>query len=1270
MAGNDSDSGTSTIEQIYQKKTPLEHILLRPDTYVGSIEMQENKLWVWDSEQNTMVFRQIQYVPGLYKIFDEILVNAADNYQRDKKMNKIDVTLDPERGMISVWNNGKGIPVAVHQEYGIYVPELIFGQLLTSSNYDDTKKKTTGGRNGYGAKLANVFSKRFIIETADSERMQKFSMEWTDNMSKKSHPTITKLKKSEDYTCITFYPDLERFGMSSLNKDILDLMTKRVYDMAGSTGKSVKVFLNQKEISIKNFKDYIDLYIKDPTMPKIYENPSERWEVGISISEGVFQQVSFVNSICTSKGGTHVNHVADQLINAISGAIQKKNKKLDIKNNQIKQHLWVFVNSLVENPCFDSQTKETMTLKPSSFGSKCELSEKFIKEVVNCGIIDHVVAFAKAKTEAQLGKKVKSKKNEKIYLNKLEDANLAGTKNSRECTLILTEGDSAKTLAVAGIEVVGRDKFGAFPLKGKLLNVREASHKQLMANEEIQNIMKIVGLQPKKEYEDLGELRYGCIMIMADQDLDGSHIKGLIINLIHFFWPGLLKTTGFVKEFITPIVKATKGHDSISFYTLHEYEAWSKAEDRKSWNIKYYKGLGTSTSKEAREYFGNIQRHRIEFLYDNDQRDGDAIDMAFNKKRSDDRKRWLAALDPDTFLDMSEPQISVSDFINRELILFSNYDNIRSIPSVVDGLKPGQRKIIFSCFKRKLKGEIKVAQLAGYVGEHSAYHHGEQSLATTIVGLAQNFVGSNNINLLLPIGQFGTRLLGGKDMASPRYIFTNLSQVTRKMFILEDDYLLNYQKEEGQKIEPNWYVPIIPLVLINGADGIGTGWSTCIPPYNPIELIQVYRDRINGNSFDGIRLKPWFKGYTGTLDWIEGNGGGYEIKGVFERLDGNILRITELPIGKWTTDYKKFLEELAQAENPIVTDIKEYHTENRIDFHIEVPTLQHFSDSEIMKIFKLQSSLSMNNLVLFNPERKIKKYPGIKEILEEHYTIREDFYEKRKEFLVSQTTAEVTIISNKVRFILEVINNELIINKKQKAILITELKRKGFTTKSELEKIFKDPKIHQVEDKETEQENDEVVESGTIKAKEYDYLLGMPLWSLTYEKVEQLKKEEQEKIHELETLKNTSIYDMWGKDLDELKKVIEEEWENEERERNKVPAVKGKTKKTAKRATKVPAREKKDNLKQTTIKPPTKIITQSDDERKGKIRKINISKEKGYEVIEDITAATSESSDFKNPLGARKRKNSIEDTKNKKSKLMPNAEMIIASESEDEEFEL
>ncbi|CAG9316989.1 unnamed protein product [Blepharisma stoltei] len=1185
----------ATIEEIYQKKTPLEHILLRPDTYVGSIELQDSKLWVWDSITNKMVYRQIQYVPGLYKIFDEILVNAQDNFQRDKKMNSIQITIDRENGMISIWNNGKGIPVVIHQEHQVYVPELIFGQLLTSSNYDDSQKKVTGGRNGYGAKLTNVFSKTFIVETADPENKQIFTMEWTQNMTKKSKPKITKYNGKGSYTRVTFYPDLQRFGMNCLDKDIIDLMTKRAYDMAGCIGKKVKIFINDFEIPIKSFEDYVGLYLQNEGTPKIYSQYGNRWEIAATISDGTFQQVSFVNGICTSKGGTHVNHITDQLIDAISAAISKKHKKIEVKNNQIKQHLWVFINCLIENPCFDSQTKENMTLKPSNFGSKCEIDEQFLKNLIKCGIIESIVASSNAKAEVQLGKIVKSKKNEKLFINKLEDANLAGTSQGNKCSLILTEGDSAKALAMAGIEVLGRDKYGVFPLKGKLLNVREASHKQLMGNEEIQNIMKIVGLQPNKEYTDVNGLRYGSIMIMADQDLDGSHIKGLIINFIHFFWPSLLKKDGFLKEFITPIVKATNGSLTVSFFTINEFSEWLKEANHDEWTTKYYKGLGTSTSKEAKEYFSNLGKHQIDFSWENDTRESDAIDMAFSKARADDRKKWLANLSPETYLDMNVEKVSYYDFIHKELVLFSNYDNIRSIPSLIDGLKPGQRKIIFACFKRKLSSEIKVAQLAGYVAEHSAYHHGEQSLAATIVGLSQNFVGSNNLNLLVPIGQFGTRAMGGKDNASPRYIFTNLSDITRKLFIQDDDNVVSYQNEEGQRIEPYYYVPVIPTVLVNGAEGIGTGWSTFIAPHNPIEIINSYRKRIEGCRFEENKISPWFRGFTGT---IENVGNSFEIRGKFETINEDWIRIAELPIGKWTSDYKSFLESLMQEEDAFITEFKEYHTDDRVEFHVCIPTLTELPADQLMKKLKLISTLNLSNLVLFDRDRKIHKYSNVYEIMEEHFNVRADFYQKRKDYLVAKLTKEVKILSNKVRFINALSDGEISVYNRMKTLIVGDLKRKDFMSASELDNIFKESNNSDL---------DEDERSGIrkkIPLDEYDYLLNLPLWSFTFEKVRQLKAEEEEKSALLEKLINTTIFEMWIKDLDDLQQTIESLWNKEENSReNQIVSNINKRK-----------RGKKDSPE--AIKPAKKLELNSNEGKKA-VNKEKIVQKKLAAFIED-----------------------------------------------------
>ena len=321
-----------------------------------------------------------------------------------------------------------------------------------------------------------------------------------------------------------------------------------------------------------------------------------------------------------------------------------------------------------------------------------------------------------------------------------------------------------------------------------------------------------------------------------------------MINFIDHFWPSLLGIPNFLVEFITPIVKATRNKQEITFYTIPEYEAWkANNEDGKGWTIKYYKGLGTSTAADAKKYFGNMREHLKPFR-PCDAEDRTLVDLAFAKKRADERKDWLKSYEPGTHLNHKQAVIPISEFINKELILFSMADNVRSIPSVVDGLKPGHRKIMFSCFKRNLKGEIKVAQLAGYVSEHSAYHHGEQSLAATIVGLAQTFVGSNNTNLLEPIGQFGTRLQGGKDAASPRYIFTSLSPFARALFRPEDEALLKYLNDDGQSIEPEWYIPILPLVLVNGCEGIGTGWSTSIPNHNPLDIISNIRGMMRGEA--------------------------------------------------------------------------------------------------------------------------------------------------------------------------------------------------------------------------------------------------------------------------------------------------------------------------------------------------------------------------------------------------------------------------------------
>lgn len=1044
-----------------------------------------------------MVEKSITFVPGLYKIFDEILVNAADNKQRDQHMSFIKININQENNCISIMNDGHGIPIEIHKDENIYVPELIFGHLLTSSNYNDNEKKVTGGRNGYGAKLTNIFSKCFIVETCNKDRKLEYKQIFENNMSVKHPPTIKK-STSKDWTRITFYPDLDKFGMKYLDNDIVSLMVKRVYDLAGCTDKSVKIFLNDSQIPIKNFKEYVDMYL-NPEEIKIYQS-SERWEICVGTSNGNFQQVSFVNSISTWKGGSHVKYISEKVINCLLTSIEKKYKE-KLKSSHIKNHLWIFVNSLIENPSFDSQTKENLTSRPSSFGSSFELSDKFCNQLVKSGIIDKILSWYKFKESKDLKKTDGKKRNKLVGIPKLEDANEAGGRKASKCTLILTEGDSAKALAMSGISVIGRDYYGVFPLKGKLLNVRDAKHEQIMNNQEITFLKQIIGLQQGKVYTDVSSLRYGHVMIMVDQDHDGSHIKGLLINLFHTYWPDLLKIPGFLTQFITPIVKCSSGYNIFSFYTIPEYENWKQSvgDNIKKWHVKYYKGLGTSTSKEAREYFSKLDKHQISFEW-YDDKDSESIKLAFLKTNANKRKEWLTEFKSGTYISYNPGEcINYTDFINKELILFSNTDNIRSIPNICDGLKPGQRKILYSCFKKNIDKEIKVAQLSGIVSQLSSYHHGEVSLCGTIVNMAQDYIGSNNINLLLPIGQFGTRHLLGKDCASPRYIYTALNPISRLLFPKQDDSILTYCDDDGKSIEPEWFIPIIPMILVNGADGIGTGWSTFIPTFNPLEIVDNILMFLNNESMN--ELHPWYRGFRGVIQKsTEKNS--YDIYGNLEIVNENTIRIFELPIRKSTDSYKEMLEDMVQKNN--ILEFTSHHSDSIVEFRVTVRNAYEKDINEWLKYFKLYSSISMSNMVLFNYRNKLQRYNNVLEILEEFIKVRMKMYEKRRTHMIQVLERIVVTLNNKVRFINYVVSGRLVINNKSKENILNELVELKF-------------------------END---------GEEFDYLLSMKLWSFTKEKIKVLEKELEDKMNELQELEKTSGKELWIKELKVLREKI------------------------------------------------------------------------------------------------------------------------------------
>jgi len=1015
----------------YEKFSHLEHILARPDTYVGSLQEDTTIQWVMEGE--VMKERPIKNVPALFKIFDEILVNAVDQCTDTTNMvTKIHVNVSDDT--IEISNTGIGIAIEKHEKYNNqWVPEMIFGELLTSSNYNDAEKRTTGGRNGYGAKLANVFSKEFSIDIASTFSKKRYQQTWTNNMSNKKEPKVTSYSNKLGYTKVSFKPDLPRFKMTSLNTDIRKLFERRTYDICVCTPKNVKVYFNNSLLVCNTFEKYVSYYIGEKSSTERVHSSTPRWEICVAPSSNGFKHVSFVNGINTYLGGSHVDSVVNNLVKKVIDYTTTKHKDVKIKPQHVKENIIVFVNCTLVNPSFSSQTKTECTSRYKDFGSSFEFSEDSLKKIYKMQFIQEVLALAKHKEMRDL-KKTDGKKTHSVRgIPKLEDANKAGTNKSNECTLILTEGDSAKTFAISGLSVVGRDTYGVFPLKGKLLNVREATVKQLANNEEINNIKKILGLQNDTVYKSSNELRYGRVMILTDADVDGSHIKGLFMNFIHHFWPSLMNLDSFITSLRTPILKVSKAAQTLSFYNQQDYITWKDSQGNlsKNWSIKYYKGLGTSTAAEARGYFSNLKETLLTYKHDDDG----AIDLAFKKTLSDARKVWIkeGTISKQT-LDHKQNTITTSDFVNLDLRWFSIADNKRSIPSVMDGLKPSQRKVLFACRKRSGNSEIKISQLAGIVSSETCYHHGEQSLMATIIGMAQNYVGSNNINLLEPKGQFGTRLMGGKDAASPRYIFTQLTSKVESLFHEDDDPILEYEEDDGTQVEPVYFVPTMPLILVNGCEGIGTGYSTSIPCYNPKDVVENLRRLLNNEN--QLEMKPWYNGFLGSIEQISTQK--FMTRGVW-KLDKTKLTITELPIGKWTSDYKEFLEQL-QDENKI-NMFENHSSENSPHFVVH---LNATDVPDIDSFFKLTSTLNTTNMHCFDETGVIRKFESPNDIISLFAQEKLKTIEKRKNHKVQSWESQLTHLLTQIRFMELVMDEKIKIFKQTKEYIHQQLKSHGF----------------------------------------------------------------------------------------------------------------------------------------------------------------------------------------------------------------------------------
>lgn len=1086
----------------YQELDLHSHVLLRPDTYVGSIRKETLSEFI---ETNGRIFKKdIETIPAIVRIFIEALSNAIDNKWRSEEKGvvckSIRISIDKESGRTTIWNDGLSIPVSKQPNTDIWIPEMLFGRLLTSSNYNDNEERYTSGKNGLGISLCNIFSKEFYIEIVDPPSSKIYRQSWRDNMKMMTVPLIKK-SKLKGYTKVSWIPDFAYFGTEGYTDDMIALMNRYVYDAAMLTG--VSVYLNDEKIKSRNLKTFAMSFEnqddeKDDSVVS-FEYKNSQVVVRPSMNS-TFDAVSFVNGIYTREGGIHITNWADVLFKPLAEKINKKFKNTKLSVKDIKNYFRLFVVCNVVNPEFSTQTKDKMTAPRIPV----KVDDKIIATLMKWKWVSDIEKMIKAK-EMQSLEKTERKRGFKS-IEGFDPANKAGSKHSMDCTLILCEGLSAKTFAVSGIKEgvdfgkgirKGRDWYGINPLRGKCLNTRTANIKTITSNKEISNLIQILGLSFGMDYtldENFKTLRYGSVLLLTDSDVDGIHISSLVMNFFDTMFPSLLSRSGFLTSMKTPVIKITdKKKNVLRFYDSQKAKDHLLANPSSNVEIKYYKGLGTSSTQDIRETFGK----RL-VLFEKDETSSDVLNKVFHKDFTDERKEWLRSFNPDLNLyeeglRTNVQSISISDFINTEMIKFSIEDCKRSIPSLMDGLKESQRKILFALFLKNLPKDksIKVAQLAGFVGEKTSYHHGEQNLYNTIIKMAQDFVGSNNVPILFPDGQFGSRSMNGKDAANARYVYTRLSAECELLFHKDDGCVLNYLVDEGVSIEPEYYVPILPMVLINGVNAaIGTGWSCSIPCYNPVDIrdwILKRLDRCCDEKDDEKEddLVPWYRGFKGTI--TRETDSKFVSRGILTYSENRKkIRITEVPIGMSIEKCKEILEK--KYENKEIKSLENHSDENSAFFEI-TPT-------ETFKM-DLSSSISTNNLVLFDSQNKIHKYNSVYEILEEFCETRLAFYLKRIEFLIPQKERILSVLANKVRFIKNVMKKELVVFNIPEKEIIENMKRMKFV----------------------KEENS------------FGYLLNLSVRTFTKENILKLEKSLKDVEKELVHLKNTTPREMWKNEL-------------------------------------------------------------------------------------------------------------------------------------------
>lgn len=1069
-------------------------------------------------------------------------------------------------------------------------------------------RRKGAGTNGVGAKAMNIFSLYFqvIIHDPHPDRKRIYSQIWRNNMKTKEEAIITENYQRKESTVEIIYEiEFEKFGyknpevIGNIDEEIVGGYPIEVFEMfarhccAISSSVRVPIHFNGIVFQCENIKEYARLhygdkvengliYYKWPEGTDIYPNkllgtfiakdknvvPIMEFIILDSPDEG--EHISYINCMIAREGGCHMdsvwNKVGRNIITTLNAKIMKmKNKNVKISIHDIKPHITIVGSFHAENPEFDSQSKAKLIYPLKKYFTKdIMISKQSFKITETWNLYDRLLATFEAKTDIMLkntdGKLAKYLVKTSKREDKIRDANFAGDRDIRKrmaCVFYICEGDSASIYLDTKISMIpsGKDTYGYMPARGKGLNVLNAKNDRIAENEEIALIKKYLGLKEDMDYTidaNYHTLRYGRLCVITDSDDDGNHINALILLYFKERFPSLIKRGFFTYE-KTPIVRAKKGKEKLDFYLTSDYEQWKETHESKGWKCSFYKGLASSDDKDI---IDDIKRDKI-IKIEYDDRANHTLELAFHRNFSDQRKEWIS----NKYITATEfsgiTTQSISDFINNDYIHYGIKNLGRSIPNLMDGLKISQRKILYTVYeewniksnKKEKYEKCKVAQFQGTVSKLTAYQHGEQNLEGTIIKMARNFPGTNNISLLKPEGQFGSRMDEEKK-PSGRYVYITPRKILSHIFRDEDKPLLKHSLEEDKIIEPEMYLPIIPMVLVNGCRGVAIGFNTFIPNFNPLQVIDWLKQRILDTPSDEItEVNPWYFGHTGIIKIIDRRdkkkrNGKVKVtviknKGIttesttketndvytddisvfsmsdddvqeviqeqssqrplltmvsfgeYHVSDGKII-ITELPVGVWSNDYENYLDTLIQSKK-IKTKYSQC-TKEKVYFEIEG-----FQGPINFNTLKLRRSYGMSNMLLIDEHSHPTRYDTQYEILESFYEQRLPYFYNRKKIILSEKENRLDMLLHKMKFLNYVINEDFDFKYFKKAETIQKLEEAG------------------------------------VNMKKYPELIKLTFESFSNEKKDSLTNKIDLLRKEIEVCNSTTAEELWLENLEELR---------------------------------------------------------------------------------------------------------------------------------------